>query len=86
MKITLQTNKEGLLWTELLNHLNRTFSSYKFKNQNKILPFPVVFGAICRKCSINKAKAWECLFFLSEFGLIEVVKFHGIRLNYKVKK
>jgi len=82
----LTINKEGLLWAELLNHLNEVANSYKFKNQNKILPFPAVFEAICRKCSIKKAKAWECLFFLSEFGLIEVVRFHGIKLNYKVKK
>ena len=84
MKLVLTANKEGLLWTELLNHLNKVSSSYKFKNQDRILPFPVVFEAICRKFSMPKEKAWNCLFFLAEFGVIKVMKFHGIKLNYKI--
>lgn len=78
-KIMWEIKEDGLLWTEMLRTL------YKTKRRKEIIPFPVVFGRICSKFSITKAKAWNCLFFLKEFGLIEISKCHGIKLNYKIQ-
>lgn len=74
-QIIITTRDEGLLWTEMLNEL------YKL-DKKEIIPFPMVFEKICTKFSMTKAKAWNCLFFLREFGFIEIAKCHGIRLNY----
>jgi hypothetical protein len=52
------------------------------KELNKdILPFPDVRKAICPAFSINKDYCWELLYLAREFGLIEIVPFHGIRLT-----
>ncbi|MEK6800532.1 MAG: hypothetical protein AABY05_01235 [Nanoarchaeota archaeon] len=75
--IILKPKTEGLLWFEMLKALN------SINNKKEIIPFPFVFEKICRRFSIKKAKAWNCLFFLAEFGLIDIVRFHGIRLNYR---
>lgn len=78
-KIIWEIKEDGLLWTEMLIVL------YKIKKRNKdIISFPNVFEKICSKFSITKAKAWNCLFFLKEFGLIEIISCHGIKLNYKI--
>ncbi len=79
-RIILDIKEDGLLWTEMLKTL------YKIKRKRKeIIPFPVVFWGICSKFSITKAKGWNCLFFLKEFGLIEISRSHGIKLNYRIK-
>ncbi|MBU3913688.1 MAG: hypothetical protein KKE50_06365 [Nanoarchaeota archaeon] len=51
----------------------------------QVISFPNYFEKVCRKFSITKTKARNCLFFLAEFGLVEIVKFHGIRLRYTIK-
>lgn len=79
-QIILTPKEEGLLWTEMLKDLA------SLKKNKEIISFSTVFEKICRKFSITKAKAWNCMFFLVEFGLIEIVRFHGIRLNYKINK
>lgn len=78
-KIVLSPKEEGLLWFEMLKVLN------KIKPKNEIIPFPSYFEKVCSKFSMTKAKAWNCLFFLAEFGLIEIVKFHGIKLLFKTE-
>lgn len=78
-KIIWEIKEDGLLWTEMLKSL------YNLKKRNKtLIPFPTIFESVCRKFSITKSKAWNCLFFLKEFGLIEISRSHGIRLNYKL--
>lgn len=76
----IKLRDEGLLWVEMLNCL------YKLKKNKEIISFPTIFEGVCTKFSMTKAKAWNCLFFLAEFGLIEVVKGHGVKLNYEMGK
>jgi len=79
-KIIWEMKEDGLLWTEMLRFL------YGIKKRNKdLITFPTVFEGVCRKFSITKSKAWNCLFFLKEFGLIEISRCYGIRLNYNIK-
>ncbi len=78
-KITLTAKAEGLLWFEMLRSLSG------IKSRKEIIPFPLVFEKVCSKFSITKAKAWNCLFFLAEFGLIKVTPCHGIKLNYDLR-
>lgn len=77
-QIILIPKSEGLLWFEMLKDLD------SIKNKKEIIPFPLVFQKICSRFSMKKSKAWNCLFFLAEFGLIDIIKYHGIKLNYKI--
>ncbi|MBS3088625.1 hypothetical protein J4402_02485 [Candidatus Pacearchaeota archaeon] len=43
-----------------------------------IASFPDVFEKICRSFSIKKKEAWELLFMLRDFGMIEIVPFKGV--------
>lgn len=83
MKIILTANKDGLLWTELISVLCQTAKKHKIAKDG-IVSFPFVFEAVCRKFSIDKKRCWNCLFFLAEFGVIQVVPYHGIKLNFEV--
>lgn len=76
--IVLSAKEDGLLWFEMLKTLQ------ELKSKNEIISFPLYFENVCRKFSITKAKAWNCLFFLAEFGLVEIVKCHGIKLKYEI--
>ena len=48
--------------------------------KKEILPFPEVRRKLCSNFSINKQKCFELFYLLQEFGLIEIVPFHGIRI------
>lgn len=80
LKIKLTSKEDGLLWTEMLNYLNLLNK----KSYHSYIPFSELFEGLCRKFSIKKAKAWNCIFFLKEFGFIEVVRFRGIKLTYSI--
>lgn len=79
-RIVLSAKEEGLLWFEMLKALKG------MKTKNGVISFPAYFEAICRKFSMTKARAWNCLFFLAEFDLVEIVKCHGLRLKYKIEE
>lgn len=81
-KLFLTYKTEGLLWSEMLNELRKLEENTRSKNN--IISFPNVFERLCTKFSMTKAKMWNCLFFLREFGLVEVVRGRGIRLKYKI--
>ncbi|MBS3071163.1 hypothetical protein J4407_02585 [Candidatus Pacearchaeota archaeon] len=50
------------------------------KVKGEIIRFPILFEKLCRSFSIKKKEAWELLFILSDFGFIEIVRFHGIKI------
>ena len=77
-KIILEL-KECLLWTEFLIELE------KLQEGKKTVLFKNIRERLCKKFSMPKRKIMECVFFLSELGLIEYVKYRGIRLEYKIK-
>ena len=52
------------------------------KHPNKIIKYPSVFQEIGTIFHMTKEESWDVLFMLNEFGLIEIVKFCGIRLKY----
>ena len=78
-------NESGLLWNKLLQRLKEVEESAKYLPNKRYISFPEVFLKICRSNSITKKSAWECLFFLQEFGLIEISCGHGVRLKYEIK-
>jgi hypothetical protein len=63
------------LYNLALNRLLKT------QRGRKIVPFPEVFQELCRSFSIKKDEAWELLFILRDFGFVELVRGHGIRIN-----
>lgn len=78
MKTILETSKSPTgLYSIFLNRLNELKEDHK----GETIPFADVFEKICRNFSIKKQQAWEVLFLLRDFGLIEIVKFRGIRVN-----
>jgi hypothetical protein len=55
-------------------------SQLEKSGNSKIIRFPTIFENICRNFSITKQQCWELLFLLSEFGLIEIVPFQGVKI------
>jgi len=51
-------------------------------SKKEYIPFPDVFEKMCRAFSITKKEAWVMLFVLYDFGCIEVIRGHGVKLNY----
>ena len=50
------------------------------KSRNDIIPFPDLFEKLCRNFSITKKECWEILFLLRDFGFIEIICGHGVRV------
>jgi len=50
------------------------------KTSGGIIKFPDVFRALSQLFPITKENAWEILFLMRDFGLIEVIAGHGIRV------
>ena len=48
---------------------------------NGLIRFPDIFSKLCRSYSISKREAWDVLGVLRDFGLIEIVAGHGVRLK-----
>ena len=80
MKGTITTNKEGSNSFGLYSlALERIKECEEVKG--KIIPFPKVFEKLCRSFQIKKNQCWEILFMLQDFEMIEIVKFHGVRIK-----
>lgn len=84
MRTILIANKAGL-YIKLLSRIEEAASSVRGMSQKDYVPFPIIFEKLCRGFSIKKAEAWECLFLLREFGFIEIIKFRGVKLNFRIK-
>jgi hypothetical protein len=84
MKQVLRANKPGL-YNKLLTRLEEAGNSVRGASQKEYIPFPVVFEKICRGFSIKKSECWELLFMLDEFGLVQIIKFKGVKLNFSLK-
>ena len=67
------------LYTKFLIRL----AEARIKCNKETIPFPYIFEKICRNFSINKKECWEYIFFLKEMGIIELIPYHGVKLNYK---
>ena len=59
----------------------RRLEESKRQCKKEIIPFPTVFGKLCRNFSISKKECWEILYLLMETGRIEIVPFHGVKMN-----
>ena len=46
-----------------------------------IAKFPSVFAKLCRTFSVSKTQCWEILLLLREFGLVEIVPGHGVKIE-----
>lgn len=85
MKQILIINKPSGLYLKFLERLKEVEKSIKVGSKKSFISFPEIFEKICRGFSITKPEAWECLFLLRDLGLIEIIRFHGIKLNFEVK-
>ena len=47
----------------------------------RIIPFPDVFQRLGTLFHLRKAQIWEVLFILRDFGFLEVVRGHGIKIK-----
>ena len=72
----LQTGLYGILFQRL--------GELRKQHHKEIISFPHLFEKLCRNFSISKKQCWELLFLLREFGLIEIVKGHGIKIVGKI--
>ena len=80
---------------ELNNEINKNFSGLyglalqrlselkDYENSDsKIIRFPLVFSKLCRNFSMNKHEVWNLLFFLKDMGIIQIVPYQGVKLNF----
>jgi hypothetical protein len=49
--------------------------------RKELIPLPKIFQKLCRSFSITKKEAWELLWILRDFGLIEIVPYNGVRIK-----
>jgi hypothetical protein len=80
MKQTIIANKEGSNVFGLYSLALERIKECEEVN-GKIIPFPKVFEKLCRSFQIKKPQCWEILFILRDFEMIEIVKFHGVRIK-----
>lgn len=80
------TNIHRGLYTKFLLRLKEVEDKIPEASRKDYLPYSNVFEKVCKGFSIPKKEAMEVLFLLNDIGLIEFVKFKGIRLNYDVEK
>ncbi len=73
------------MYSKFIERLREAEKSIPLGSKKDYIPFPVIFEKVCRNFSLKKDDAFEILFMLRDFGFIEVVPFHGIKLKYEVK-
>ncbi len=79
---------------ETLDNKGRCFSLYRLaleridsckESNRKIIPFPKIFLKLCGSFAITKKESWEILFILRDFGLIEIIPHHGVKIKERGK-
>jgi len=50
-------------------------------NSSGIIRFPEVFEKLCSSFQITKKQCWDILFMFRDFGLVEIIKGQGIKIN-----
>lgn len=73
----LETRERSGLYSILFKRL----AEIQQETKKEVIPFPDIFGKLCRNFSMSKKECWEVLFLLNDMGLIEIVALHGIKLN-----
>ena len=76
----INRNRVGL-YSILLRRLDEISKT----SNSEIIPLPVVFEKICRNFSIKKEECWEILFLLRDLGVIDIIPYHGIKINFRKK-
>lgn len=51
------------------------------ENGSRVISYPSVFQKLCRSFSIDKKACWELLFIMRDFGYIELISGHGIKIK-----
>lgn len=59
----------------------RRLKEVKIASRKDIVPFPVIFEKLCLNFSITKAECWEILFLLRDAGFVEIIPYHGIKIE-----
>ncbi len=76
-----QINQQKQNRVGLYSILFKRLEELRKKYHKDLISFPHLFEKLCRNFSISKRECWEKLFLLREFGLIEIVAFHGIKIK-----
>jgi len=62
--------------------LSRLMELEKFADRKSgIIRFPVIFEKICKSFQMDKMRAWDLLFLLSDIGIVKIVPYQGIRIS-----
>ena len=61
--------------------LENRLKELKEEFKSETVPFSFVFHRLCSSFTIKKKDCWELLYFLRNKGIIEIIAFHGIRIN-----
>lgn len=84
MKTVHIANKEGCC--KLLCKLKYIEEQIPKNSRKSYIPFADIFKKIGGCFCLRKEEIWNKLFLLKEFGLIEIIPFHGVVLKYRMIK
>src|SRR3989338_1734327 len=74
------------LYCKFLIRLKEAENSISGLSKKDFLFFSDVYSKVCVNFSMSREEIREILFLLNDVGLIEFVKFRGIKLNYELKE
>lgn len=78
-------NKRGL-YIKFLVRMHEAWKSTPGASRKDYLTFNKFTETICRNFSMCKSEAFEYVNLFEELGFVSYVRFHGIKLNYKIKE
>jgi hypothetical protein len=61
--------------------LDKRLEKIQLESKRAIIPFSFVFHRLCSAFCITKKECWDLLFYLQDREVIEIVPFHGVRIN-----
>lgn len=76
----VQIKAEGLYGLFL-----RRINEVKREVKKEVIPFNSLYEKLCRNFSITKSECRELLYLVRDFGMIEIVPCHGVRINEYLK-
>lgn len=80
----MNANKPRLLELKFISRLEEIKRDVPLASKREYIPFPLVFEKICRCFSMKKSDVWTVLIDFKKKNYLEIVRFHGIKLNYQI--
>lgn len=61
--------------------LEKRIAAIKAEARCEIIPFSLVIHRLCSGFTITRKECWDFLFYLQDQKMIEIVPFHGVKIQ-----